>query len=217
MNRLPQSPMNSRARLRFQYRNPSSAPASDVSRTTTAEPRYPGINAARKPAAISPTPAARPSMLSSRFIAWQMPREPDDRDEREERRQRAVRFRAGQRKHQERADRQRRHQLRERRELQPVVEDADDEHRERGERHRNPVRWRTDEIRAAPPAPGTQRSSPPRSRSRPSSASATVCQRSGRGGHDGAARRRVAAHERAADDAARQRQSQRRSPGRSAR
>ena len=73
MKRLPQSPMNRRARLRFQYRNPSNEPASAVRRTTSVGPRYPGSNAARKAAAMSPTPAARPSMLSSRFMAWQMP------------------------------------------------------------------------------------------------------------------------------------------------
>jgi hypothetical protein len=73
MKRLPQSPMNRRARFRFQYRNPSNEPASAVKRTTRVGPRYPGSNAARNTAAISPTPAARPSMLSSRFMAWQIP------------------------------------------------------------------------------------------------------------------------------------------------
>src|SRR5688500_9056135 len=67
MKRLPQSPMNIRAGGRFQYRNPSSAPMSAVSRSTS-----PGPNDVPR-TSTSDTAAASPSMLSSRFRPWQIP------------------------------------------------------------------------------------------------------------------------------------------------
>src|SRR5688572_20644810 len=73
MNRLPQSPMNIRAGGRFQYRNPSSAPTSAVSSSTRPGPIDVPSTSASDTAATSPTPAASPSMLSSRFRPWQIP------------------------------------------------------------------------------------------------------------------------------------------------
>ncbi len=62
------------------------------------------------------------------------PGEPHDGDEGVGRWQRVVRLGADQREDKEAADRQRGDQLGHRRELQPIVEHADDEHRQRGER-----------------------------------------------------------------------------------
>ena len=69
MKRLPESPMKSRAGGRFQYRNPTSAPASAVSSSTRPGPSDLPSRKARNSVAISATPAASPSMLSSRFSA----------------------------------------------------------------------------------------------------------------------------------------------------
>ena len=73
MNRLPQSPMKRRARGRFQYRKPASAPTSAISRIKEPTPSDGPSSAARKAVAMSATPAARPSMLSSRLKAWHRP------------------------------------------------------------------------------------------------------------------------------------------------
>ena len=73
MNRLPESPMKSRAGGRFQNRNPASAPPSTTRSSTRPGPSGATSSAARNNAAISATPAARPSMLSRRFTAWHRP------------------------------------------------------------------------------------------------------------------------------------------------
>ena len=73
MKRLPESPMKSRAGGRFQYRNPTSAPASAISSRTRPGPSDLPSSKARNSVAMSATPAASPSMLSSRFSAWQTP------------------------------------------------------------------------------------------------------------------------------------------------
>ena len=78
-------------------------------------------------------------MLSSRFIAWQMPANQTVATSVYSVGTAPSGSRAGQREDEEGADRQRRHELGERRELQPVVEHADDEHRQRRQRHAAPT------------------------------------------------------------------------------
>ena len=74
-------------------------------------------------------------------------RKPDGGHERVLRRNGAFGLDAGKREHEEGADRQRRHQLGERRKLQPVVEHADDEHRQRRRHQGRPRRDRRDDFR----------------------------------------------------------------------
>ena len=71
--RLPQLPMNSFAGWTFQARKPTSAPASPNRISTSAGPSSPENVSARPTDAMAATPAARPSMLSSRFTALSMP------------------------------------------------------------------------------------------------------------------------------------------------
>ena len=138
--------MKSRAGGRFQNRNPASAPASTTSSSTRPGPSGTARSAARKIVATSATPAARPSMLSSRLMRVAQPGEPDRGDERVGKRHRARGREAGKQEDQEGADRQRRHQLGERRQLQPIVHDADAAHRERRQQHRPPRLGKVDDA-----------------------------------------------------------------------
>ena len=72
-NRLPESPMKSRAGLRFQYRNPARLPTTATRKTTMNGPSVRENSHARNAVAISATPPASPSMLSRRFSACTTP------------------------------------------------------------------------------------------------------------------------------------------------
>ena len=107
---------------------------------------------------------------------------PDDGDERYAAAARGVRLGAGQREDEEGADGQRRDELGERRELQSIVEDADDEHGQRGGQDGRPT------ATGRPRSTGAQRTT-----RNPAIVAAAIaippivgvgarCQRSGRGG-----------------------------------
>ena len=142
MNRLPQSPMNSRARGRFQIQEPASAPASETSsmheRRTERRAEQRGEKRRR-----DDRHAGRQAVhVVEQVHRVAEPREPHRADQRVGGRQRAVRLCPGEREDEKRADGERRHELGDRRQLQAIVVETDDEHRQRGQQHPRPRRAR---------------------------------------------------------------------------
>ena len=126
-NRLPESPMKSRAGLRFQYRNPARLPTTATRNTTMNGPSVSGKQPCEKCRRDQRDATREPIHVVEKIQRVHHAAEPDDGEQRDWPRKAATE-RTRDEEHGKRAHDKRGHEFRERRQLQTVIDHAEDEH-----------------------------------------------------------------------------------------